>query len=152
MAGSGRYLGRPARHWNELLSSPDPLARRLACHALGQCGTLGEDVVAKLRATATDDPEGYVRVWAAASLASHNPNDRPARSALVRECSDPADFVRSLAVWMLGRLDPPTADGEVIAAVDRLLNDNTPSVRAEAAIAYDRLAREFPTNPFRRAE
>ncbi|MEU9130615.1 HEAT repeat domain-containing protein [Kitasatospora sp. NPDC048540] len=140
MAGSGRYLGRPARHWNELLSSPDPLARRLACHALGQCGALGEDVVATLRATAADDPEGYVRVWAAASLARHDPGDGTARSALLRECGDPADFVRSLAVWMLGRLDLPTADGEVDAVVRRLLDDSAPSVRAEAAIACDRLA------------
>jgi HEAT repeat protein len=50
-------------------------------------------------------------------------------------------FVRSLAVWHLGRLGPQHPGIEVaVANLRERLNDNDPSVRAEALVALENLA------------
>jgi len=87
------------------------------------------------------DLESFVRVWAAAALARVQPENPDAIPALVAGTRDGISFVRSLAAWHLGRLGPGHPGIEaVVPELRELLNDNDPSVRAEALVALENLA------------
>ena len=87
------------------------------------------------------DPESFVRVWAAAALARVEPENPDAIPVLVAGTRDGISFVRSLAAWHLGRLGPGLRGIDSVGAELReLLNDNDPSVRAEALVALENLA------------
>ena len=140
MVGQPSYLGVATGDWVAALKSSDPLERRLASHALAQIGPAAREAVPALIETLLDR-ESFVRVWAAAALARvqrENPNAIP---ALVAGTHDGISFVRSLAAWHLGRLDP-TYPGikSVVPELRERLNDNDPSVRAEALVALENLA------------
>ena len=65
----------------------------------------------------------------------------PTPSALVAGTRDGISFVRSLAAWHLGRLGPGHPGIEsLVPELRELLNDNDPSVRAEALVALENLA------------
>jgi HEAT repeat protein len=134
------YLGVAIGDWVTTLSSSDPLERRLATHALAQIGPAAREAVPALIETLLD-PVGFVRVWAAAALARVQPENPDAIPALVAGTHDGISFVRSLAAWHLGRLGP-THPGikSVVPELRELLNDNDPSVRAEALAALEDLA------------
>ncbi len=86
------------------------------------------------------DPESFVRVWAAAALTRVQPENPDANPALVAGTQDGISFVRSLAAWHLGRLGPGHPGIEsVVPELRELLNDNDPSVRAEALVALENL-------------
>src|SRR5262249_41039141 len=60
--------------------------------------------------------------------------------ALVAGTRDGISFVRSLAAWHLGRLGPRHSGIEVaVPYLRELLNDNDPSVGAEALVALENL-------------
>ncbi len=87
------------------------------------------------------DSESFVRVWAAAALARVEPENPNAIPALVAGTRDEIYFVRSLAAWHLGRLGPRHPGIEAaVPELRELLNDNDPSVRAEALEALGNLA------------
>jgi HEAT repeat protein len=82
-----------------------------------------------------------VRVWAAAALARVEPESPDAIPALVAGTRDGIYFVRSPAAWHLGRLGPRHPGIEsAVSELRELLNDNDPSVRAEALVALGNLA------------
>src|SRR5262249_15922344 len=61
--------------------------------------------------------------------------------ALVAGTRDGISFVRSLAAWHLGRLGPRHPGIEIaVPDLRELLNDNDPSVCAEAQVALENLA------------
>lgn len=133
------YLGRPATHWAPLLSSDDPVERRLGAYALGEIGPSAAEVTGEL-AAALSDPAPFVRVWAAAALATIDQRDDRAIPALVEGTRADQAFVRSLAAWMLGRVAPDRGvAGPALTALERLRRDEDPSVCAEAAHALERL-------------
>jgi HEAT repeat protein len=134
------YLSKPVDHWTEMLKSPDPLQRRLAVYALGEIGPAALEAAPALT-EALNDEQSFVRVWAASALARVETEDpAPALSALVAGMSAELAFVRSLAVWHLGRLDADTPGlKETEAEMKKLLGDVDPSVRVEAAMALKRL-------------
>jgi len=102
----------------------------LAC-----CGQLGPALADVLGS------RDFVRVWAAAALARVQPENPDAIPALVAGTRDGISFVRSLAAWHLGRLGPGHPGIEaVVPELRELLNDNDPSVRAEALVALENLA------------
>ena len=79
-------------------------------------------------------------MWAAAALARVEPEHPDVIPALVAGTRDGISFVRSLAVWHLGRLGPRHPGIEVtVPDLRELLNDNDPSVRAEALVALENL-------------
>ncbi|MEV6678201.1 HEAT repeat domain-containing protein [Streptomyces erythrochromogenes] len=143
MTGS-TYLGRPETYWVELLSSPDLLERRLGAYALGEIGSCTEGTAAQLHAVMRSDPSSFVRVWAAGSLMKTGHHHVGALQGLLAACGDDLAFVRSLAVWMLGRLELGDADtaSALIAVQDRLEDDDR-SVREEAGIAERRMERSL---------
>src|SRR6201997_5101375 len=137
MIGQSSYLGVATGDWVAALKSGGSLERRLAAHALAEIGPAAPEAVPVL-IEALQDPESFVRVWAAAALARvqrENPDAIPALAAGTR---DGISFVRSLAAWHLGRLGPghPGIDAAE-REVGELLNDNDPSVRAEALVALE---------------
>ena len=134
------YLGVAIGDWVAALKSSDPLERRLASHALAQIGPAAREAVPAL-IEALLDRESFVRVWAAAALARVQRENPDAIPALVAGTHDAISFVRSLAAWHLGRLGP-THPGikSVVPGLRELLNDNDPSVRAEALMALENLA------------
>jgi HEAT repeat protein len=136
----GDYLGRPAAHWAALLDSDDPLTRRLGAYALGECGPGASSFAGKLAATLRD-PVSFVRVWGAAALVQADVARPQAVGALLDATGDEQYFVRSLAAWLLGRLGADVPDVEASTAALRRLadDDDDASVRAEAAVALDRL-------------
>jgi len=140
MVGQPSYLGVATGDWVAGLKSSDALERRLAAHALAEIGPAAREAVPAL-IEALRDPESFVRVWAAAALArvqSENPDAIP---ALVAGARDGISFVRSLAAWHLGRLGPGHPGIEsVVPELRELLNDDDPSVRAEALVAVENLA------------
>jgi HEAT repeat protein len=140
MIGQPSYLGVPAGDWVAALKSSDSLERRLAAHALAEIGPAAREAASAL-IDALRDPESFVRVWAAAALARVEPENPDAIPVLVAGTRDGISFVRSLAAWHLGRLGPglPGIDS-VVAELRELLNDNDPSVRAEALVALENLA------------
>jgi HEAT repeat protein len=140
MVGQPSYLGIAAGDWVATLKSSDSLERRLAAHALGEIGPAAREAVPAL-IEALRDAEGFVRVWAAAALARVQPENPDAIPALVAGTREGISFVRSLAAWHLGRIGPghPGIDAAV-REVGELLNDNDPSVRAEALVALENLA------------
>ena len=80
-------------------------------------------------------------MWAAAALARVEPESPDAIPALVEGTRDGIYFVRSLAAWHLGRLGPRHPGIEAaVPELGKLLNDNDPSVRAEALVALGHLA------------
>jgi HEAT repeat protein len=82
----------------------------------------------------------FVRVWAAAALARVEPENPDAIPALVAGVRDGIYFVRSLAAWHLGRLGPRHPGIEAaVPELRGLLNDDDPSVRAEALVALGNL-------------
>jgi HEAT repeat protein len=134
------YLGIATGDWVAALKSSDPLERRLAAHALAEIGSAAPEAGAGLIEALTD-PVSFVRVWAAAALARVEPENSDAIAALVAGTHDGISFVRSLAAWHLGRLGPKHSGIESAATELReLLNDNDPSVRAEARVALENLA------------
>jgi HEAT repeat protein len=133
------YLGVPMGDWVAALKSSDSLERRLAAHALAEIGPAAREAVPAL-IDALRDPESFVRGWAAASLARVQPENPDAIPALVAGTRDGISFVRSLAAWHLGRLGPGHPGIEsAVPALRELLNDNDPSVRAEARVALENL-------------
>jgi len=140
MVGQPSYLGVEAGDWIAALKSGDSLQRRLAAHALAEIGPAAREAVPALIEALTD-PVSFVRVWAAAALARVQPENPDAIAALVAGTCDGISFVRSLAVWHLGRLGP-RHPGIKFAAPDLrvLLDDNDPSVRAEALVALENLS------------
>ena len=147
MFGQQSYLGVATADWVAALKSSDPLERRLAAHALAEIGRTAWEAVAALT-EALCDSVSFVRVWAAAALARVEPENPDAIPALVagtrvRVISARAnsDFVRSLAAWHLGRLGPRHPGIQAaLPELGELLNDNDPSVRAEALVALGNLA------------
>jgi len=96
------------------------------------------NLIDAVRRTITFD---VVRAWAAAALARVQPENPDAIPALVAGTRDELSFVRSLAAWHLGRLGPGHPGIEaVVPELRELLNDNDPSVRAEALVALENLA------------
>ena len=86
------------------------------------------------------DPEAYVRVWAAATLLILEPGHPGASAALLDGLKDEKYFVRSLAVWHLGRLAHcPESLGDIKRHLEGMAGDPDPSVRAEVAIALRHL-------------
>jgi HEAT repeat protein len=140
MVGEPSYLGVATGDWVAALKSSDPLERRLAAHALAEIGPAAREAVPALT-MALRDPENFVRMWAAAALARLEPENPDAIPVLVAGTRDGIHFVRSLAAWHLGRLGPghPTIEA-AIPELRELLNDNDPSVRAEALVALGNLA------------
>ena len=140
MIGQPSYLGVATGDWVGALKSSDPLERRLATHALAEIGPAAREAVPAL-IEVLRDPESFVRVWAAAALARIQPENADAIPALVAGTRDGIFFVRSLAAWHLGRLGPRHPGiGSVVPELRELLNDNDPSVRAEALVALENLA------------
>jgi len=139
MVGQPSYLGVATGDWIAALKSSDSLERRLAAHALGEIGPAAREAVPAL-IEALRDPESFVRVWAAAALTRVQPENPDANPALVAGTQDGISFVRSLAAWHLGRLGPGHPGIEsVVPELRELLNDNDPSVRAEALVALENL-------------
>jgi len=140
MVGQPSYLGVATGDWVAALKSSDALERRLAAHALAEIGPAAREAVPAL-IEALRDPESFVRVWAAAALARVQPENPDAIVALVAGTRDGISFVRSLAAWHLGRLGPGHPGIEaLVPELRELLNDNDPSVRAEALVALENLA------------
>lgn len=134
MSKRATYLGQDADSWAQKLTDRDPVLRRLAIYALGEIGPQAKAVASALDA-GLQDPIDWVRVWTAASLAKMT-GDRRALTSLVAEIRSPEAFVRSLAAWHLGRLGANFPGIEAgIEALQRLRDDDDPSVRAEAEIA-----------------
>ncbi len=137
------YLDRPDRYWMEVLRSPDPLTRRLAAYALGQIGPPAAAEAAGPLAAALEDEAEFVRVWAAAALARVCPGHEGATAALLAGASDSHAFVRSLAVWHLGRLGSLAAiRDDTLSKLEQLQSDDDPSVCVEANLALARLHKE----------
>ena len=133
------YLGLVTGDWVAALKSSDPLERRLAAHALAEIGPAAQEAGPALIETLLD-PVSFVRVWAAAALARVQPENPDAIAALVAGTRDEISFVRSLAAWHLGRLAPSGPGIESVAPqVRELLEDDDPSVRAEARVALENL-------------
>jgi HEAT repeat protein len=140
MVGQPSYLGVATGDWVAALKSNDALERRLAAHALAEIGPAAREAVSTL-IEALQDRESFVRVWAAAALARVQPENPDAIPALVAGTRDGISFVRSLAAWHLGRLGQGHPGIEsVVPELRALLNDNDPSVRAEALAALENLA------------
>ena len=140
MVGHLSYLGVATGDWAAALKSNDALERRLAAHALAEIGPAAREAVPAL-IEALRDRESFVRVWAAAALARVQPENPDAIPALVAGTRDGISFVRSLAAWHLGHLGPGHPGIEsVVPELRELLNDNDPSVRAEAQVALENLA------------
>jgi HEAT repeats/HEAT-like repeat len=140
MFGRPSYLGVATADWVAALKSSDPLERRLAAHALAEIGRTAREAVPALT-EALRDSVSFVRVWAAAALARIEPENPDAILALVAGTCDGIYFVRSLAAWHLGRLGPRHPGIEAaVPELGKLLNDNDPSVRAEALVALGNLA------------
>jgi HEAT repeat protein len=132
MSGQPSYLGVVTAGWVAALKSSDSLERRLAAHALAEIGRMAREAVPPLT-EALRDSESFVRVWAAAALARVKPEHPDVIPALVAGTRDGISFVRSLAAWHLGRL-------VAVPDLRELLNDNDPSVCAEALVALENLA------------
>lgn len=130
------YLDKPIDYWIGQLESHDPLARRLAAHALGMIGAQGKAKSVPALLAALEDGESFVRVWAAAALMRVDPSSERAIEVLIRGLQDQRSFVRSLAAWHLGRhaLGIPGATA-ALPALQKLLDDENLSVRAEAELA-----------------
>ena len=139
MLGQPSYLGVATADWVAALKSSDPLERRLAAHALAEIGRTAREAVPALT-EALRDSVSFVRVWAASALARID-RITDAILALVAGTRDGIYFVRSLAAWHLGRLGPRHPGIEAaVPELSELLNDNDPSVRAEALVALGNLA------------
>jgi HEAT repeat protein len=140
MVGQPSYLGVATGDWVAALKSSDSLDRRLAAHALAEIGAAAREAIPAL-IEALLDPVSFVRVWAAAALARVRPENAEAIPALAAGMHDEISFVRSLAAWHLGRLGSRHPGIEsVVPELRELLNDNDPSVRAEALVALENLA------------
>ena len=140
MVGQPSYLGVATGDWVAALKSNDPVERRLAAYALGEVGPAAREAVPAL-IEALLDPASFVRVWAAAALARVQPENPDAIRALAAATHDGISFVRSLAAWHLGCLGPSHLGIEwVTPDLRELLNDDDPSVRAEALAALENLA------------
>ena len=140
MSRQPSYLGVATAGWVAALKSSDSLERRLAAHALAEIGRMAPEAVPPLT-EALCDPESFVRVWAAAALARVEPQHPDVIPTLVAGTRDGISFVRSLAAWHLARLGPQHPGIEAAAPdLCELLNDNDPSVRAEALAALENLA------------
>lgn len=138
MSEQGTYLGKDGAAWAQTLEHSDPVLRRLAVYALGEIGPPAQAAAPALRA-ALQDPVNWVRVWAAVAFAKVT-EDRSAVALLMAEMHDPQAFVRSLAAWHLGRLGADFPDIEAgIEVLQQLLDDDDPSVQAEASIALQTL-------------
>jgi HEAT repeat protein len=139
MSGQRSYLGVATPAWIATLKSSDALERRLAAHALAEIGRAAREAVPALT-QALRDAESFVRVWAAAALARVEPENAEAIPALVAATRDGIYYVRSLAAWHLGRLGPRHPGIEAaVPDLRELLDDNDPSVRAEALVALENL-------------
>jgi HEAT repeat protein len=137
--GPAQYLNRSAPSWAGLLTSQDPIERRLGVYALGELGPAAAAQSDALAAAVRDDVS-FVRVWAAWALARVAPTSREAVATLAAGMRDDLNFVRSLGAWLLGRLGPDHPDvDDAVPALRELLDDADPSVRAEARVALQRL-------------
>jgi HEAT repeat protein len=140
MSAQVAYLGTSIADWVGELSSSDPLQRRLGAYALGEIGPAATEAMSDLAATALQDPDGFVRVWAAAALARVAPPGGEAVTILIAELGNELAFVRSLAAWHLGRLGPAFPGIErALLPLRQLAGDKDPSVRVEAALALGML-------------
>jgi HEAT repeat protein len=140
MSAQVAYLGTSIADWVGELSSSDPLQRRLGAYALGEIGPAATEAVSDLAAAALQDPDGFVRVWAAAALARVAPPRGEAVTILIAELGNELAFVRSLAAWHLGRLGPAFPGIEqALLPLRQLAGDKDPSVRVEAALALGML-------------
>ena len=138
MSEQETYLGQGITAWAHTLEHSDPVLRRLAAYALGEIGPPAQAAVPAL-SVVLQDPDNWVRVWAAAAFAKVTA-DRSAVALLVAEMRAPQAFVRSLVAWHLGRLGADFPGIEVgIDALQQLLEDDNPSVRAEAGVALQTL-------------
>jgi hypothetical protein len=140
MFGQPSYLGVATADWVAALKSSDSLERRLAAHALAEIGRAAREAAVPALTEALRDSVSFVRVWAAAALARVEPENHDAVPALVAGTRDGIYFVRSLAAWHLGRLGPRHPGIEAaVPELRELLNDDDPSVRAEALVALGNL-------------
>ena len=138
MSEQDTYLGQGITEWSHILEHSAPVRRRLAVYALGEIGPPARVVVPALRVV-LQDPCNWVRVWAASAFARVT-EDRSAVALLVAEMRAPEAFVRSLVAWHLGRLGVDFSGIEAgIEALQQLLEDDNPSVRAEAGVALQTL-------------
>jgi HEAT repeat protein len=132
------YLGKSQMEWAQTLEHSDPVLRRLAVYALGELGPQAQAAVPALRVV-LQDPVNWVRVWAASAFAKVT-EDRSAVALLVAERCASQAFVRSLVAWHLGRLGANFPGIEAgIDTLQQLLEDDDPSVQAEAGIALQTL-------------
>jgi HEAT repeat protein len=140
MFGQPSYLGVATADWVAALKSSDSLERRLAAHALAEIGRAAQEAAVPALTEALRDQVSFVRVWAAAALARVEPENPDVIPALVAGTRDGIYFVRSLAAWHLGRLGPRHPGIEAaVPELHELLNDDDPSVRAEALVALGNL-------------
>ena len=138
MSEQATYLGKGGTEWAQTLEHSDPVLRRLAVYALGEIGPPARAAVPALRVV-LQDPDNWVRVWAASAFARVT-EDRSAVALLVAEMRAPEAFVRSLVAWHLGRLGADFPGIEAgIDALQQLLEDDDPSVQAEASVALQAL-------------
>jgi hypothetical protein len=122
------YLEKDAMEWTRILEHDDPVLRRLAAQA----------AVPALRAALSGSGQLGARLGRG-SLCKRT-GEHSAITQLVAEMREPQAFVRSLAAWHLGRLrgDFPGIEAG-IDAIQQLVEDSNPSVRAEAYVALQAL-------------
>ncbi|MDR5656438.1 HEAT repeat domain-containing protein [Halodesulfurarchaeum sp. HSR-GB] len=102
-----------------------------------------EDASIEELAAMLEDSAAPTRRRAVLALARRNPEPAVIRTLAELARSDPDDQVRQFAVEATGKLD-----GDPQVALDLLEADADPWVRAEAAVALDRLARDAHETTF----
>lgn len=134
------YLDQPLEIWIAQLQDDDPLIRRLAVYALSMIGPGCCSAALPALVPLLEDPEDFVRIWAAAALVRIEPADPRALQTLLAGLRDPQGFIRSLSAWHLGREGPeiPEID-RALPILHSLLEDPNASVRAEAELAIKEL-------------
>jgi HEAT repeat protein len=117
------------------VASPDPIVRVSSCFGLSGIASTHGSAVFRLAQVLGSDPDGRVRVAAAASLGIAGGGAAPAE--LLAATADPDVHVRRSAVKALGSFDDPTSG----ATLDERTEDEDREVAIRAAEALLALAR-----------
>lgn len=118
----------------EGLTAPEPSARRLACHVLGDLGAAGPAVTDRLVQVMLRDPDSRVRQSARVALKELRVDLGRHVDDLVAALSDPSADVRENAADWLGEVRPRPVDA-VDALLDVVESDESMRVREQAARA-----------------